>query len=122
MATVKDLRKYLNYAFSTGVYAGKDYLSFQTKYINYLRSFCRENGRELCKVLRSHYNFSCFIKNAQNKYVYLSISDVRVYRNEWFYRILIRRAESDTDYIGGANKYTSLENLQESLKRLFSYA
>ena len=62
MATLKDLENYKDYEFSTGVFAGKDYLSFQTKYINYLKSMCREKGWELVNVGRNHYCFSCFIK------------------------------------------------------------
>lgn len=41
MAKLKDLEKYLNYEFSTGCYTGEDYKTFQTKYINYLRSLCK---------------------------------------------------------------------------------
>lgn len=36
MATIQDLKKYVNYEFSSGCYTGEDYKSFQTKYINYL--------------------------------------------------------------------------------------
>ena len=43
MANIKDLEKYVNYEFSSGCYTGDDYKSFQTKYINYLRSICKNN-------------------------------------------------------------------------------
>lgn len=32
MANLNELRKYLTHTFSTGVYTGKDYKTFQTKY------------------------------------------------------------------------------------------
>lgn len=38
MAKIKDLEKYIDYEFSSGCYTGDDYKSFQTKYINFLRS------------------------------------------------------------------------------------
>ena len=38
MAQIKDLEKYIDYEFSSGCYTGDDYKSFQTKYINFLRS------------------------------------------------------------------------------------
>lgn len=122
MATLNDLKKYLHYEFSTGVYTGKDYISFQTKYVNYLRSFCRQNNWELGKVFRNHYSFSCFIKNTEGKYVFFSIFDVRYYKADWYNNILIRRADSEEDCTGHSNHYTSLENLQTNIERLFSYA
>lgn len=122
MATLNDLRKYIGYEFSSGPYTGKDYLSFQTKYINYLRSLCRENGWELANIIRGHYYFDVFIKNAENKYINLIVSDVRGYKPEWYYHVLIRTAKDEKDYHGGSNHYTSLDDLQESLTRLFDYA
>lgn len=121
MATLNELKEYIGYEFSTGCYTGQDYKRFQTKYINYLRRFCKDNNWELCKVMRNHYCFSCFIKN-NDKYVYLSISDVRHYEPDWFNHVLIRRADSDKDYHGHCNNYCSLPDLQENIERLFSYA
>lgn len=117
-----ELRKYLGYEFSTGPYAGQDYKTFQTKYINYLRKFCLENGWELCNIGRNHYCFSCFIKNKDGKYVYFSIGDVRGYSPKWYDEVLIRCAKNEKDYQGGRNNFTSLENLQENVERLFLYA
>ena len=122
MASLNDLRKYIGYEFSSGPYTDKDYLTFQTKYINYLRAFCCNNGWELVNIGRNHYCFSCFIKNNEDKFVYLSVSDVRGYNPEWYYHVLIRTAKNEKDYHGGTNNYTSLENLQESVARLFHYA
>ena len=103
MATIQDLKKYVNYEFSTDCYTGEDYKSFQTKYINYLRSICKQNHWQLVNVGRNHYCFSAFIKSAENKCVYISISDVRYFSNEWYNHILIRTAKDETDYRGGFN-------------------
>ena len=43
MAKIAELKKYLGYEFSSGCYTGEDYKSFQTKYINYLKTMCSEN-------------------------------------------------------------------------------
>ena len=112
MANIKDLEKYVNYEFSSGCYTGDDYKSFQTKYINYLRAVCKNNHWRLVNVGKNHYCFSAFIKSAENKCVYISISDVRYFSNEWYNRILIRTAENETDYRGGFNNYTSLQDLE----------
>ena len=111
MAKLSDLKKYLNYEFSTGSYTGEDYKSFQTKYINYLKAMCKDNYWRLAKVGKNHYCFSAFIVSAQNKYVYISISDVRYFTNEWYSHILIRTAKDEQDYRGCSNHYTTTENL-----------
>lgn len=112
MATIKDLEKYIDYEFSSGCYTGEDYKSFQTKYINFLRSMCKQNHWQLVNVGRNHYCFSAFIKSAENKCVFVSISDVRFFTNEWYSNILIRTAKNEQDYHGGFNHRTTLKELE----------
>ena len=112
MATINDLEKYIDYKFSSGCYTGEDYKSFQTKYINFLRSICKQNHWQLVNVGRNHYCFSAFIKSAENKCVYVSISDVRFFTNEWYNNILIRTAKNEQDYHGGFNHRTTLKELE----------
>ena len=112
MATIKDLEKYIDYEFSSGCYTGDDYKSFQTKYINFLRSICKQNHWQLVNDGRNHYCFSSFIKSAENKCVYVSISDVRFFTNEWYNNILIRTAKNEQDYHGGFNHRTTLKELE----------
>ena len=112
MAKIKDLEKYIDYEFSSGCYTGDDYKSFQTKYINFLRSICKQNHWQLVNVGRNHYCFSAFIKSAENKCVYVSISDVRFFTNEWYSNILIRTAKNEQDYHGGFNHRTTLKKLE----------
>ena len=112
MAMIKDLEKYIDYEFSSGCYTGDDYKSFQTKYINFLRSICKQNHWQLVNVGRNHYCFSAFIKSAENKCVYVSISDVRFFTNEWYSNILIRTAKNEQDYHGGFNHRTTLKELE----------
>lgn len=89
MAKIQELQKYLNYEFSTGCYTGEDYKSFERKYINYLKALCKERGWEFVWGHKNHYNFTaCF--SYCGKYAYFSISDVRFWKNEWYYHILYR--------------------------------
>ena len=120
MAKLKDLEKYVNYEFSSGCYTGEDYKSFQTKYINYLRSICKNNHWRLVNVGKNHYCFSAFIKSAENKCVYISISDVKYFSNEWYDHILIRTTENETDYRGGFNNYTTLSDLEGTAAELLN--
>ena len=118
MAKLNDLKKYIDYEFSSGCYTGEDYKSFQTKYKNYLKAMCKENHWELVNVSKNHYCFSAFIKSSENKCVYLSISDVRYFSNEWYNHILVRTAKNEVDYRGGFNNYTTLEKLDNTVARL----
>lgn len=118
MANIKDLKKYINYEFSSGCYTGNDYKSFQTKYLNFLKTMCKNNHWQLVNVDKNHYCFSAFIKSAENKCVYISISDVRYFSNEWYNHILIRTAKNETDYPGGFNNYTNLEELEVTTAEL----
>ena len=119
MAKLQELEKYLTHEFSTGCYMGEDYLSFQRKYINYLRTLCKENGWELLNPCKGHYEFSIFIRNASQKHLYVSIADVRYWKNEWYNHILIRTASHEKDYHGGRNNYTHLRELPQTAQRLF---
>lgn len=112
MANIKDLKKYIGFEFSSGCYTGDDYKSFQTKYINFLKTICKQNHWQLVNVGRNHYCFSAFIKSAENKCVYVSISDVRYFSDEWYNHILIRTAKDEQDYRGGFNNYTTLDGLE----------
>ena len=123
MSNINTLKQYINYEFSTGCYTGNDYKTFQTKYINYLKTICKENNWSLIKVNKNHYCFSAFIKGGtENKCVYISISDVRYFNNDWYNHILVRTAKNEVDYKGGFNHYTTLDKLEyiicELLKEL----
>ena len=52
-------------------------------------------------VGKNHYCFTAFIKTHDDLYVYISIPDVRFWKNEWYNHILIREAKDEKDYHGG---------------------
>lgn len=117
MSNIKELEKYLNYEFSSGSYTGEDYKSFERKYINYLKSLCKENGWKFVVAHKNHYKFSAFFE-INNQFIYFSISDVRFFKNQWYNHILIRTAKADRDYTGGSNHYTNLLNLTNNILNL----
>ena len=110
MAKIEGLQKYLNGIEDYGSVVSPEYKSFQTKYKNYLKALAKEHNGELVKFNPNHYEFSCFIKR-NDKYVYISISDVRYFKNQWYSNILIRTAQHEKDYSGGRNCYARLEEL-----------
>ena len=68
-------------------------------------------GWEVKKYSKGHYFVSAFLRNTTNpdKFLYLNVDDIR-YNPNWHNRILYRTAENETDYRGGANRYSSLED------------
>ena len=114
---IQELQKYLHYEFSTGAITGEDYKTFERKYISYLKGICKQNNWDFIKANKNHYCFSAFLK-VKGRYIYLSISDVRYFENEWYKNILIRTAQNDRDYTGGSNHYTNLESLETNILKL----
>ena len=61
-----------------------------------------------------------FIKDQNGKFVYYSTNDYRYnILGRWDQRILIRTAESEKDYRGGANHYADHEELEDQVNWLF---
>ncbi len=94
-------------------------------------SFAREYKRELIKQLPfnceianwsvGHFYISCFIKNkTSGKFVYLSFSDVRYFKDGWYNNILIRTAQHLKDYTGGSNSYSDFKSLKKNIDYLFT--
>ena len=52
--------------------------------------------------------------------MYMSISDVRFFKNEWYNHILFRTAKSEKDFTGGTNLYTTLPLLRLAIKNMFN--
>lgn len=93
-----------------------EYKNFQTNYRSVIKDFCKNIGMELYSFSENHYDFSAVIKsNSSNQFYYVSISDVRYWKNEWANNILYRTMEHAKDWTGGSNKYSTLENLPENL-------
>lgn len=96
-----------------------EYKNFQTNYRSVIKDFCKNIGMELYSFSKNHYDFSAVIKsNSSNQFYYISISDVRYWKNEWANNILYRTMEHEKDWTGGSNRYSTLENLPENLLTL----
>lgn len=118
MATIQTLKKHLYVPFDDyGGCASPDYQKFERAYKSYLKAMAKEIGGELVKFNPNHYEFSCFIKR-NDKFVYVSISDVRYWQNRWYTCILVRTAKHEKDFTGGPNDYASLEQLKDKVMEL----
>lgn len=96
-----------------------EYKNFQTNYRSVLKELGNSIGFELHSFSKNHYDFSAVMKsNITNQFYYISISDVRCWKNEWANNILYRTMEHEKDWTGGSNRYSTLENLSENLLEL----
>ena len=67
----------------------------------------------------NHFDTSWFI-TVGDKHVFISISDVRYFKDEWKDHILYRTAKDTNDYMWWSNKYTTLINLRWDLDKIFN--
>lgn len=123
----KFISDYSNYHFESSTGKTKEFSSFATKFKNVIKSILEEANPNCEAILDSfnvgHFYVSGFIKNqANNKFVYFSISDVRCsnVRHDVLDRILVRTAEHNKDFRGGNNGYTELENFKFAVERLLA--
>ena len=93
-----------------------EYKEFQRNYKSVLKDIGKQIGFDLHSFNGNHYEFSAVMKsNATNKYYYISISDIRYFKNEWAENILYRTMEHERDWTGGSNNFSSLEDLSRNL-------
>lgn len=115
----KFLEKWYTHEFSTGCYAGGDYLKFQREFRSLLKVIAADAGCVLHKFTKNHYCCSAVLKNqATGDFIYISISDVRGFPCAWARNILYRTMAHDADWTGGPNHFSSLQYLAENLKQL----
>ena len=114
----KTLQPFVGYRFSSGGYIGKDFVSFNTKFRNAIKKLL-PYGYELYDWHRGHYDCSAVIKDDYGRFIYMSISDVRHFPNEWVEDILIRTMKHDKDWTGGSNHRTDLINFTKDIQKLY---
>lgn len=111
-----NLKAYENHVFESGIRNSKDFLRFARLFRNEIRRQLPDGAKlDMCNT--GHFYVSGFIER-QGRFVYFSISDVRHFRNSWYTNILIRQANHNTDFTGGHNHYTSLNNFRVEVTKL----
>ncbi len=110
------LNGFKDWEFSSGPTTGEDFKVFSGMFKACIKKSLPERAR-LVKVSDGHYYLSGFVQRGK-KFVYFSISDVRHFPGDWHEHILVRTAQSDTDYTGGPNGYTTLAEFSDAADRL----
>lgn len=112
----EDLNSFKDWEFTSGSTTGEDFKVFARKFKAHIRKSLPE-GATLVKFRDGHYYLSGFVQRGEN-YVYVSIPDVRYFPGRWHDDILVRTAQSDTDYTGGSNCSTTLAEFSDAVDRL----
>lgn len=50
MKNINELKKYINYEFSSGCYTGDDYKMFEKKYISIIKNICKKQQSVLAQT------------------------------------------------------------------------
>lgn len=102
-----------------GVYTSEEYKKFQSEYRSVLKEIGKIIGFSLHSFSKNHYEFSAVMQSKlTQQFYYISISDVRCWKNEWANKILYRTMQHDKDWTGGTNRYSTLEELSKHLSQL----
>lgn len=107
-------KKWINHEFSTGSSPGEDYKTFQREMKRDLKALCEKEGLQLHTFHPNHYEFSAVVTDGE-RFGYISISDVRYWKNEWFNKVLIRTMKHSKDWTGGNNYYYSWPDVYSQL-------
>lgn len=116
------LRKYWDHKFSSGPCTGPDYRSFQSSYWRWLRKILKPAGYKL-DTHGNHYEFSCVVTRKgedgrPDRYVYISISDVRFFPREWAGQVMVRQMRHPTDWCGCMNHFVPMTKIKEEVDAL----
>ena len=118
----KELQPWWDHEFSSGGTTGPDYKEFQAAYGRWLRKALK--GYRVT-VLGNHYEFSAVVTKkgeggSPDRFVYLSISDVRFFPREWAQHVLVRTMAHEKDWTGGPNTYCGVNGIPERVGELMA--
>ena len=94
--------EWMEHEFSSGCYAGEDYKKFQRQMRADLKKQAVAAGMHICWFSGNHYCFTAGLQSdVSGKFAYVSVPDVRYWKNEWFTHVLYRTMAHEKDYTGG---------------------
>lgn len=119
MALKMKTLKYLGHSFESSSRKTEEFIQFSRDWRSDLKAMVKGSNWNVHSVSVGHFYISAFLHNPfTNKWVYVSISDVRFFINEWFNQMLFRIAKDDKDCTGGRNCFSRFDKLLEVLDKL----
>lgn len=115
------LKRYYGHNFNFGTWTSDTGLNeeaklFLRRYRDYLKKLW--SGTYEIDVRKEYYYLYATVKSVDGKFVYISISDIRYWQDEWATSILIRTMKDENDHSGGPNHYTNISRLKEDVINL----
>lgn len=114
----RSLQPFVNYVFSSGGFAGDDFNKFNNKFKKVIEKMLPDNYT-LHSWNKNHYYCSAIIKDNKERFIYMSVPDVRFFPHDWIEDILIRTMSHDKDWRGGPNHRTDLINFSKDIQKLY---
>ncbi len=116
------MRKLLQWkwtTFESSTWLTEEYATFNRWFKRVMKSIATNLWWTITWFKPNHFDTSWFI-TVGDKHIYISISDVRHFKDEWLNHILYRTAKHTKDWTGWSNNYSELKNLRANLKKLFN--
>jgi len=117
MKTIQE--KWQDVRFESSCEKTPEFLAFAKDFKKEVKKKAEENGFKLIAVNTGHFYLSGFLQK-NDKFVYFSSSNIRLFPNEWRDNLLIRTAKNVKDYTGGQNCFTSLDLIGQKALALIS--
>lgn len=118
------INEWKKHEFSTGCTTGEDYKKFQHQMKSDLKKQAAKEGLELHRFNPNHYEFSAVLSknfDSETRFVFVSISDVRFFKNQWADHVLVRTMAHDHDWTGGRNTFCRWEDVAEHAVSLLKH-
>lgn len=69
---------------------------------------------------KNHYCFSAVLHHAQmDKFIFVSIPDVRFFKNQWYINVLYRTMKHEKDWTGGCNHHCQWNDIGKFISKIF---
>ena len=114
----RSLQPFVGHVFSSGSYTGDDFNDFNIKFKRVIKKMLPDDY-SLHYWNKGHYYCSAVIKDNEDRFIFMSIPDVRYFPHEWILDILIRTMSHDKDWKEGPNHRTDLINFSKDIQKLY---
>ncbi len=116
-----DIARWIGVEFDSSSGLTEQFAQFAKEFKSYVRKVI-EPDYYIAEYSRGHFEVSMFIRHKEtDRILYISISDVRHFRDAWWNDVLIRTAKDTRDYAGGSNCSTKLNEIKAAADRLVRY-
>lgn len=117
MTSTKSLEPFKYHSFESACYRTEEFDIFDKKYCSFVRRMCKNNGWEIARCTRGHFETSFVLRNDNDTHVNILGNDVRSFN--WCKRFCVRLCDGPKDYYGKTNTWCTLETLEETIQGLF---